>query len=146
MVSTQERRHEWFSIGEVGPEEKKSLCSFVKKKNTHTQNSFFLKIWFYYFWLCNHFSIYLWAFIKSVNDASFLQIALVNLCRNIIDHHHWAQCTEVRLNLRKNALDVGKIPKSFILTTTFFNSAFMLDEYKPINTFLTFKIEKIYYF
>ena len=34
MVSTQERRHEWFSIGEVGPEEKKGLCSFVKK-NTH---------------------------------------------------------------------------------------------------------------
>ena len=31
------------------------------------------------------------------------------------------------MNLRKNALDGGKIPKSFILTTTFFNSAFMLD-------------------
>ena len=38
MVSTQERRHEWFSIGEVGPEEKKGLCSFVKK--THTKQFF----------------------------------------------------------------------------------------------------------
>ena len=112
--------------------------------------SFFaMAIWFYYFWLCNHFSIYLWAFIKSVNDASFLQIALVNLCRNIIDHHHWAQCTEVWLNLRKNALDDGKIPTSFILTTTFVYSAFILDEFNPINrsfiTFLKFKIEKIFF-
>ena len=53
------------------------------------------------------------------------------------------------MNLRKNALDVGKIPKSFILTTTFFNSAFILDEYNPINrsliAFLKFKIEKIYF-
>ena len=53
------------------------------------------------------------------------------------------------MNLRKNALDGGKILKSFILTTTFFNSAFILDEYNPINrsfiTNLKFKIEKMYY-
>ena len=38
------------------------------------------------------------------------------------------------IEFKKNALDGGKILKSFILTTTFFYCAFM------------FEIEKIYYF
>ena len=119
MVSTQEREATWMIFNRwLQAWRKKGLYKklfFVKEVK-----SFFFAmeiLFLYYFWVYNHFFIYLWAFIRSVNDASFLQIALVNLCRSVIDHHHWAGCTEVWLNLWKNALDLRKFSKSFILST-----------------------------